>query len=115
VRWHSLTCNIGYYPFNHFSNGTGLLKRAEICKISMMKIINIESEDIMIGPQERKIAMEKTMVFFRLRNSSRTNDLDTGKKFKHENTMYQIMNREKMHDEFDYINLNCWILQSFGN
>lgn len=76
----------------------------------MQKIVNIETDDIIIGPSERKIAMNITMVFFRVKPSSKTAELDTGKKFRFNNQTYQIMNREKMHDENDYLNINCWIL-----
>lgn len=76
----------------------------------MKEIINIEKDDIIIGPSERKIAMNIAMVFFRVKPSSKTAELDTGRKFRFDNKIYQIMNREKMHDENDYLNINCWIL-----
>lgn len=76
----------------------------------MQEVISIEMDDVLIGPSERKIAMNITMVFFRVKPSSKTAELDTGRKFRFNNKLYRIMNREKMHDENDYLNINCWIL-----
>ncbi len=72
-----------------------------------MENITFDNDDLIKEPETRTLATQKSIMSFSVKISTKTKLLNTGNKFRYQQEIYEIMNREYVRSKVDYLKFNC--------
>ena len=72
-----------------------------------MENISFDNDDLIKEPETRTLATQKSIMSFSVKISTKTKLLNTGNKFRYQQEIYEIMNREYVRSKVDYLKFNC--------
>jgi hypothetical protein len=70
-------------------------------------ILEFDRSELTEDPVERELNMSRKIVVFNIKQSDKTENLNTGHKFIYQNETYEIMNRETIESPDNYVKFNC--------
>lgn len=73
----------------------------------MLVPVEITKDDLVGEPEKRLLVTGKRITSFNLKISDRTSNLNTGQKLLYQNNLYEVMNREFVHSQENYLKFNC--------
>jgi hypothetical protein len=73
----------------------------------MINVLEITRDELVGEPVSRVLILGKSITVFNIKNSRKTNDLNTGKKIEYQNESFEIMNRELVQAPVSYTKFNC--------
>jgi hypothetical protein len=72
-----------------------------------MKKLEFTDEELINPPESRSLATGKVITAFNVKITEKTVNLNTGVKFEYNNELFEIMNREPVQSDTDYLKFNC--------
>lgn len=72
-----------------------------------MEILEFTDDELIGRPESRALATGKVITAFNVKITEKTINLNTGVKFEYNNEMFEIMNREPVQSDVDYLKFNC--------
>jgi hypothetical protein len=72
-----------------------------------MEKLEFTDEELINPPESRALATGKVITAFNVKITEKTVNLNTGMKFEYNNELFEIMNREPVQSDTDYLKFNC--------
>jgi hypothetical protein len=76
-------------------------------RLLFMEKLVFTDEELINPPESRSLATGKVITAFNVKITDKTVNLNTGTKFEYNGDLYEIMNREPVQSDTDYLKFNC--------